>query len=433
MTNGTSPMDRIKEWKAVLREEGYAPPQAEPEAPPPVAAPTPAPVPAARTRPAWVDRHWLTLAGLLIVVVLIFVWRLLVSAPQPLPLVAPSAVPPSLVPPSAVPATPAMVDAFAAPDGARLGPIPSSVPIRYRHSAYPGWGGVNWDGRIVWVRVDPAVALQAKDLAPPPTSIVIDVPVGSGGVDLPDGGRVELRSTNVSEYVQQRTNAQGEVCAPRTGCTAPGSGGTLPQAGQATCVNVTQTFPQDDGTSLTGSGCDEAAAQLAATSCLPDNPVYVAKITAVDHSVEGQSCYSQEEATHNAVAKDRYYLTHQSVATATPAVYTSELDVTWKGAKIGHVTGHGTTPASAEADAQFQAANMRAAYAARATPTVEALRLVEPLRTLCADHVQLVSVERDVFYRDVLIGHVTGEGCTTADANADADRKADAMLLARSK
>jgi len=75
-------------------------------------------------------------------------------------------------------ADPATITAYAAPDGVALGPIPADSPLAYRHSEHAGWGGVRWQGKVVWVKGDAPSALP--DLAPPtpaPTVERVYVPV----------------------------------------------------------------------------------------------------------------------------------------------------------------------------------------------------------------------------------------------------------------
>jgi hypothetical protein len=89
------------------------------------------------------------------------------------PAPAPRTMPTALVAPTAAPSprpTPQQQDAYAAPDGAQLGTIPLTATLAYQHSSYPGWGGVAWQGAIVWVEADPAQLAQLPDLAPPPTA-----------------------------------------------------------------------------------------------------------------------------------------------------------------------------------------------------------------------------------------------------------------------
>jgi hypothetical protein len=86
-------------------------------------------------------------------------------------------------PPSAAPApteVPATVMAYAAPGGAQLGPIDATVPIQYRHSEHAGWGGVKWQGAVVWIEAEAEQLAGLPDLAEPtpkPTPERIYVPV----------------------------------------------------------------------------------------------------------------------------------------------------------------------------------------------------------------------------------------------------------------
>jgi hypothetical protein len=89
----------------------------------------------------------------------------------------------SLAPPSVAPApteAPAQVEAYAAPGGVALGPIDANAPIAYRHSEYPEWGGVKWQGAIVWIEADHAPPTSLPDLArptPQPSPVYVYVPV----------------------------------------------------------------------------------------------------------------------------------------------------------------------------------------------------------------------------------------------------------------
>jgi hypothetical protein len=53
------------------------------------------------------------------------------------------------------------------------------------------------------------------------------------------------------------------------------------------------------------------------------------------------------------------------------------------------------------------------------------------IRAVCSA-ASIVTVERDVFYRDTLLGHVVGRGCDQPSAEDDAAAQERAMLLARS-
>ena len=77
------------------------------------------------------------------------------APPLPQPTAAPTLTP-----------TPPQQDAYAAPNGALLGTIPQTVTLVYQHSRYPGWGGVEWEGGIVWIQTTADVA-TLPDLAPP--------------------------------------------------------------------------------------------------------------------------------------------------------------------------------------------------------------------------------------------------------------------------
>jgi hypothetical protein len=141
--------------------------------------------------------------GLLVGVVLIVLSMRLLPASTPL---ASRAAPPAVATderrttndePAAAPAT---VQAFAAPDGVALGPIPASAPIAYRYGDST-WGGVRWQGRIVWIRADHTPPDRYPDLAPPtpaPTVAIVYVappcdeatnPAFVVQQDVSDGGR----------------------------------------------------------------------------------------------------------------------------------------------------------------------------------------------------------------------------------------------------
>lgn len=121
-------------------------------------------------RPAWRPGR-LELAGVVcgLVLAAALIAALNTFWPAPAPrLSAPTAAPAPTAMPTIAP-TPALQDAYAAPGGALLGTIPLTATLAYQHSGYPGWGGVAWQGAIVWVMTDAPLA-QLEDLAPPPTA-----------------------------------------------------------------------------------------------------------------------------------------------------------------------------------------------------------------------------------------------------------------------
>lgn len=83
----------------------------------------------------------------------------------------------------ATPAAPtegATIAAYAAPNGALLGPIPADMVATYRHSDYPGWAGVNWQGKVVWTRrpaPDTLPDLAKPTPAPTVERVYVEVPV----------------------------------------------------------------------------------------------------------------------------------------------------------------------------------------------------------------------------------------------------------------
>lgn len=96
---------------------------------------------------------------------------IIVATSQPLPPTAtPAAVVAAVVPPR-------MVVAFAAPDGAVLGPIPapdiSAVLARYGDA----WALVPWEAGQVWVRAADVGLPDVADLEPPPAPQVVYQPV----------------------------------------------------------------------------------------------------------------------------------------------------------------------------------------------------------------------------------------------------------------
>lgn len=99
------------------------------------------------------------------------------SAPA-MPTIAPAGAgqPGASVAPTEAPAT---VMAYAAPNGAALGPIPADSTITYRYGD-SSWGGVDWHGRVVWIQADHAPPDSYPDLAPvwaAPAPAVIEVPI----------------------------------------------------------------------------------------------------------------------------------------------------------------------------------------------------------------------------------------------------------------
>ncbi len=120
------------------------------------------------------------------------------EAPKDSNIVLPPTV--AAAPPTAAPrATPAPTallvpaqDAYAAPDGARLGTVPLTATIGYRYGS-AGWAGVEWQGSTVWVKADPALIARLPDLKPAPTPAprVYEVPappmvVQSAPVEAPE-------------------------------------------------------------------------------------------------------------------------------------------------------------------------------------------------------------------------------------------------------
>jgi hypothetical protein len=179
------------------------------------------------------------------------------------------------------------VQAYAAPNGTKLGEIPADSAAAYQDSRNPGWAGVEWEGQIVWVRTD-ADTSSLRDLAPPPT---------------------------------QKAAKEPHL------------------------IVVTQT------------------------------------------------CY-----------------------TSTLNVYDA------RGYHIGIAEGHSCeSQEAANANAENEAIAVRASEAAQAT-----------VRSVCAA-ANLVTVERDVFYRDTIIGHITGRGCDLSTAETDADEQETELLRARAQ
>lgn len=89
------------------------------------------------------------------------------------PLAQPTAAPAATAVPTTRPTpTMALQDAYAAPDGAKLGTVPLTSTISYQDSAHPGWGGIAWEqGSIVWVQTDPQGLVSLPDLRPVPTNV----------------------------------------------------------------------------------------------------------------------------------------------------------------------------------------------------------------------------------------------------------------------
>jgi hypothetical protein len=107
-------------------------------------------------------------SGLVVAVALIA----LINALTPVPAASRT----TLAPPTEAPTVPTEAptampvphqDAYAAPDGAKLGTVPMTTTIQYRASAHPGWGGFDWDGGIVWVQAGGADLAGLPDLTPP--------------------------------------------------------------------------------------------------------------------------------------------------------------------------------------------------------------------------------------------------------------------------
>lgn len=158
------------------------------------------------------------IAGVLIAALLIGVTMRLSSTPiagrQP-PATAPGPVDqgaPALVAhPAPTEAAGATIDAYAAPDGVLLGPIDARAPIVYRYGA-TSWGGVVWQGKVVWIRADHTPPKSYPDLAPPtpaPTPIIVRVEVP---VDPPCDVAVNPRYTATID-VGVAGVASGRSCA----------------------------------------------------------------------------------------------------------------------------------------------------------------------------------------------------------------------------
>jgi hypothetical protein len=125
--------------------------------------------PAAPKRPLWRPGRLEAAAivgGLVIATALIAAMNAFWPAPAPRPAPTASAAPPTPMP-TALPTPPAQ-PAYDAPAGAELGTIPLTATIVYQHSAYPHWGGVAWQGHVVWVQTSADIS-TLPDLAPPPT------------------------------------------------------------------------------------------------------------------------------------------------------------------------------------------------------------------------------------------------------------------------
>lgn len=126
---------------------------------------------------------WRQLAGAVLIIALMALLAWLAFRPavtdQP-PTTSPTSAPAALAASPAPTSAPAQITAYAAPDGAPLGPIDAGAKPQYRHSAHPGWGGVRWQGAIVWVQAEAEQIAGLPDLAPPtpaPTPERIYVPV----------------------------------------------------------------------------------------------------------------------------------------------------------------------------------------------------------------------------------------------------------------
>jgi hypothetical protein len=96
-----------------------------------------------------------------------------VFAPAPGPVARPTATAAATAAATIAPTpTMALQNAYASPEGALMGSLPLTSTLRYQHSGYPGWAGIEHDGAIVWVRVEDAGQLVSlPDLKPAPTSI----------------------------------------------------------------------------------------------------------------------------------------------------------------------------------------------------------------------------------------------------------------------
>ena len=80
---------------------------------------------------------------------------------------------PTMQPPTATPAP--QVEAYAAPNGAKLGPIP--LPSSYTARYGVQWLQAPWDGGQVWIQVSEVGAIPAGlvDLQPAPTAVIVVV------------------------------------------------------------------------------------------------------------------------------------------------------------------------------------------------------------------------------------------------------------------
>lgn len=148
---------------------------------------TPAPAPAEQPveiKPKLPVATYRQLFGALafVAVALLIAW--VAFRPDAAPAVPPTAAPAgaSLALPTEAPAATeatATMLAYAAPEGAQLGPIDASATIEYQHSEYPQWGGVRWQGAIVWVKTHAiGQLLGLPDLArptPKPTPVYVYV------------------------------------------------------------------------------------------------------------------------------------------------------------------------------------------------------------------------------------------------------------------
>lgn len=146
------------------------------------AAPAASDQPAAAVRPQLGRHTYIQLIGALAIVVvmsalaIVALWPRAGAPARDVPTLPARATAPAQQP--TAPAAVATLDAYAAPDGAKLGPIPADTVYTYRDSRYPGWAGADWAGGVVWVRAEPPAG--ARDLAPPtpaPTVERVYVPV----------------------------------------------------------------------------------------------------------------------------------------------------------------------------------------------------------------------------------------------------------------
>lgn len=144
------------------------------------AAAAPEPPVAPDRRPASLVQLLLSAAAVLAIAAIVVYVVFRPSAPA-----APNGVPTTIAaptpPPAAAPTEGATVDAYAAPGGTLLGPIPADSIIKYRYGN-TSWGGVDWHGRVVWIEADHPPPASYPDLArptPAPTveRVYVEVPI----------------------------------------------------------------------------------------------------------------------------------------------------------------------------------------------------------------------------------------------------------------